>query len=174
MPLTPDDVVRQLVRERSQILAFIWSIVHDEHLAEDVFQDLFVIASRKADEIENSEHFQKWIRKAARFEALNAARKRQRNPMVFNTATLDLLDQVWYEESVDLTDQVEALRVCMDQLSPYARRVVTLRYAEGLSGQALADTLDRKVGTVYTALSRIHRVLGDCVRRRLGGALAKP
>ncbi len=170
MPLHPDTVVRQLVRERSQILAFIWSIVHDEHLAEDVFQELFVIASRKADEIEDVEHFRKWVRKAARFEALNTARKRQRSPMVFNTTTLDLLDEVWQEEARDTTDQVVALRSCIEQLTPYARRLVTLRYADGLSGQPLADALDRKVGTVYTALSRVHRVLGDCVKRRIGGA----
>jgi len=170
MALNSDTVVRQLVRERSQILAYIWSIVHDEHLAEDVFQDLFVIASRKAGEIEDVEHFQKWVRKAARFEALNAARKRQRSPMIFDAATLDLLDEVWEENALELPDRVEALRVCMEQLSPYARRLVTLRYAEGLTGQPLADALERKIGTVYTALSRVHRVLGDCVRRRLGGS----
>ena len=170
MPMTPDLVVRQLVRERSQILAYIWSIVHDEHLAEDVFQDLFMVASRKAGEIEDVEHFQKWIRKAARFEALNAARKRSRSPMVFDAATLDLLDQVWVEDAADATDRIDALRACMNQLSPSARRLVTLRYADGLSGQPLADALGRKVGTVYTALSRVHRVLGDCIRRKLGGS----
>ncbi|XAL99498.1 sigma-70 family RNA polymerase sigma factor [Phycisphaeraceae bacterium D3-23] len=169
MALSPDLIVRQLVSERSQVLAYIWSIVHDEHIAEDVFQDLFLIASRKADEIEDVEHFRKWIRKAARYQALNASRKKSRAPMVFDAATLDLLDQVWEDDQPESSERSEALRACLEQLSPYARRLVTLRYVDGLSGQSLADALDRKVGTVYTALSRVHRTLGDCIRLRLRG-----
>ena len=56
---------------------------------------------------------------------------------------------------------------CLEQLSPCAQNLVKLRYAEGVSGERLAEVVDRSLNTVYVALSRIHRSLGDCIKQRL-------
>lgn len=162
--------MRCLIARRGHLLGYIWSIVHDEHLAEDVFQDVFIVVCRKASEVQfnDDEHLFRWMRKIARFESLNAARKAKRSPLIFQTDILDLLDGEWSKAESLADDRAEALKTCIAKLSAYAERLIRLRYVEKLSGKALADRVDRKVSTVYTALSRIHSALRDCVNDRMG------
>ena len=170
MAYSSDDIVRFMISQRGQLLGYIWSIVHDEHLAEDVFQDVFIVVCRKSKEIEIADeaHLFRWIRKVARFESLNAARKSKRSPLVFQTEIHELHDVEWANADAYAEERAEALRICTSKLSAYAERLIRLRYVEKLSGKALAERVNRKVSTVYTALSRIHAALRECVNNRLG------
>jgi RNA polymerase sigma-70 factor (ECF subfamily) len=156
-----------LLRERVKLLAYIRAIVRDEHLAEDVYQEVAVLAIRKCDEIRDARHFLAWMRLTSRHRSLKMLRQR-RQPVLLDESLLDRLDEQWGEHdqnsSADLT---EALRQCLERLTPRARNLVRLRYAEGIRGAQLAAGLDRSLNTVYVSLSRIHRSLGECIRRRL-------
>jgi RNA polymerase sigma-70 factor (ECF subfamily) len=141
--------------------------VRDDHLAEDVFQDVAVLAVRKRDEIRDGRHFLAWMRLTSRHRALKVLRQR-RHQLLLDEALLDRLDEQWAEHDLASGgDLEEALRRCLERLSPHARHLVQLRYAEGVSGQQLAEVVDRSLNTVYVTLSRIHRSLGDCIRQRL-------
>jgi RNA polymerase sigma-70 factor (ECF subfamily) len=79
---------------------------------------------------------------------------------------LDQMEEIWAEHDPSPTaDLVEALRHCLERLSPNARELVKLRYQDGISGSRLAEVVNRQLNTVYVALSRIHRSLGDCIRQ---------
>jgi len=169
MPLDSEKVLRLLLEDRSKLLAFIRAIVRDEHVAEDVFQNVSIAAMKKCADIESADHFPGWVRQAARFEALHELRRRDVAPVMLDASLLDLLEGSWAEiEDYNAADRSEALQKCVKQLSPYARKLITLRYASGKSGQKLADALGRNINTVYVALSRTHRTLAECIRRRLG------
>lgn len=168
MPLAPNDLVQALVADRARVLAYILSIVRDEHVAEDVYQEVCTIAIQKQAEIHDAEHLGKWVRVTARHRALKAAEKSQRGPAILDDDMLDLLDGHWDSlAALESSDTLGALRGCMDELSPYAKELIRLRYAEGISGQELADRVDRKLNTVYVALTRTHRTLGDCIEKKL-------
>jgi RNA polymerase sigma-70 factor (ECF subfamily) len=159
-----------LLRERVKLLAYIRAIVRDNHLAEDVFQEVAVLAVRKRDEIRDRRHFLAWMRLAARHLALKVMR-RQHQYLFLDESLLDHLDGQWAEQDPSsASDLVDALRTCLESLSPYARNMVKLRYVDGISGLQLAEVVDRSPNTVYVTLSRIHRSLGDCIRQRLAGA----
>ena len=49
-----DRVIRTLVSERAKLLAYAWSILRDEHAAEDVYQEAMLLAVQKCDEIPNA------------------------------------------------------------------------------------------------------------------------
>ena len=89
---------------------------------------------------------------------------------------LDALEAEWDAAGSDAAgsdaaaEQVHDLRGCMQRLSARARRILHLRYSDGLSGLQLAETLTIGVASVYVALSRIHRALRDCMARRRGMA----
>lgn len=168
-PITPAEVVRRLLRQRVGLLSYIRSILVDEHLAEDVFQEVCVVAMQKHDELNSWEHFDAWVRKVARYEALSALRRSRKLSQLLDEALLDLLDDHWqrYKQEQVQGDRTRALKECIGGLTPYAQRLVRLRYEQGLSGQALADALKRKVQAVYVALTRAHKALAECVRRRL-------
>jgi RNA polymerase sigma-70 factor, ECF subfamily len=156
-----------LLRERVKLLAYITAIVRDDHLAEDVFQEVAVLAVRKRDEIRDDRHFLAWMRLTARHRALKVLRQRQ-HFLLLDEDLLDKLDEQWAErDASSASDLVDALAHCLEGLSPHARNLVRLRYADGISGMRLAEVVDRSLNTVYVTLSRIHRSLGDCIRQRL-------
>lgn len=168
MPLAPNDLVQALVADRARVLAYILSIVRDEHIAEDVYQEVCTIAIQKQAQINDAGHLGKWVRVTARHRALKAAEKSTRSPAILDDDMLDLLDSHWDSlAALESSDTLDALRRCMDELSPYAKELVLLRYVEGLSGQALADRVDRRLNTVQVALSRTHRALAECVKKKL-------
>jgi DNA-directed RNA polymerase specialized sigma24 family protein len=85
-----------LLRERVKLLAYIRAIVRDNHLAEDVFQEVAVLAVRKRDEIRDRRHFLAWMRLAARNLALKLMR-RQHQYLFLDESLLDHLDEQWAE-----------------------------------------------------------------------------
>ena len=68
-------------------------------------------------------------------------------------------------------DQIEALRICLEELTPRSQKIVRLRYGQGMKGAELAEVFQRPLNTIYVAVYRIHRALADCIRKRmaLGG-----
>jgi RNA polymerase sigma-70 factor (ECF subfamily) len=163
----PNSVVRLLIADRARLLGYVWAIVHDPHLADDVFQDVTVLAIERAAEIADEAHLKRWARKAARFKAFEGLRKRSPHLVPLDEDVMELLEAEWdVRDSTATAEQAEHLRACMDRLSPHARTVLKLRYAEGLSGARVAEALQIKVQSVYVALARVHRLLGDCIRQR--------
>jgi len=171
MPIQEETLVLLLLRERSRLLAYVRAIVRDEHLAEDVFQEAAALAVRERERIQDRAHFLLWMRKTARYRALNALRQRQR--LVFNDELLDQLEADWERtDAVPDAELADALHHCMGQLTPNNQHILKLRYGQGISGLRLAEALGRQLNAVYVALTRIHKALGECIRRRLESELA--
>jgi RNA polymerase sigma-70 factor (ECF subfamily) len=168
MALDEATVVRELWRQRIHLVAFIDVIVHDEHLAEDVFQEISVAALQKRSQINDAVHLKRWLLQAARFYGVAALRKSSRQRVIFNDQLLDRIEDAWSRQDTGpLSDQTAALKLCLERLSPYARRLIELRYGQGISGQELALALGRKVDTIYKALTRTHHTLAECIRAAL-------
>jgi RNA polymerase sigma-70 factor, ECF subfamily len=169
MGVSQDVLVRVLLVHRAKLIGYIASIMCDPHLAEDVFQNVAVIALRKAETIADAGCFPGWLFKTARFEALNAMRKQRKQPQPLDEEVLDLLDSAWQIETADTDNELalNALRDCCSRLTARSRRLVELRYAENVSGKGLAESLGQPVNTVYVALSRIHKALRECVARKM-------
>lgn len=171
MPVPQDQVVQLLLRHRGKLLGAIRAMVADEHLAEDIFQEVSVAAVNKCDEIYDVEHFGPWVRSAARLQSLMALRNRNRLPRALSGEILELLECHWaeldYQPDVEIT---QALNQCLDRLSPYARKLIEARYVQGKKGNNLAIALKRSMNTVYVALSRVHGALRECMKQRLAAA----
>src|SRR5437773_1082679 len=61
----------------------------------------------------------------------------------------------------------EALAGCIEKLTPQDRDLLTRRFTQGASVQAIAAQFGRSADTVYKSLARIRRALFECVTRRL-------
>jgi RNA polymerase sigma-70 factor, ECF subfamily len=156
-----------LLSHRAMLLGYIASIVRDPDLAEDVFQNVALVVLDKADAVARDEEFPAWARRVARLESLAALRKRRRAPELLDQSVLELLEDEWSAGDAGPVAARKALRECVEKLSPYARELIRLRYVDGLSGQAVAERLNRSANTVYVALSRTYRHLAGCVESRL-------
>ena len=167
MSIDQATAVKGLMKDRARLIAYIYAIVRDWHLAEDLFQDVSALAIEKHDRIVDSDHLLLWARKAARNKSLEALRKRKYTPLTLADDVIELLDGAWLE--IDRTDsdlEVDYLRICLQKLSPRAQRVVNLKYVEGLSGVQIAELVGSKVHSVYVSLTRAHRNLEACIQKR--------
>ncbi len=166
-----DIIVGTILRQRNEILAYINAFLNDSHLAEDCLQEVSSAALEHRDSFEDESHIIRWTLRVARNKAIDLARKRQRQPKTLPDDVLDLIEEQWAAELAEHGEEpakdLEYLEQCVETLSPNARKLVELRYFEGLSSAHVAQTVEKKVETVYQALARAHVALRECVERKL-------
>jgi RNA polymerase sigma-70 factor, ECF subfamily len=163
-----EQLVRVLMAERNKLLAYVWSIMGDFNLGEDVVQEVAILAMSKAHEVTDETRLRVWLRRAARYKALEALREKGRTPSPLSEEVLEKLEQHWepYDE-VPESIVARLLRLCFRDLTDNQRRLLALRYAKGLSSGEIAARLEMKVETVYRAITRAHRNLADCVQGKM-------
>jgi RNA polymerase sigma-70 factor (ECF subfamily) len=81
-------------------------------------------------------------------------------------AMLATLAAEWPEQA-ESDPMQEALRRCLEPITPNNRELLRLRYFERRPCHEVAAIMGKKIETVYQALTRIHRALGDCVKHRM-------
>src|SRR6187200_2651152 len=151
--MKPDVLVRVLIRDRAKLLGYIWAILRDHHLADDVFQDVTVLAIERAADFNDEGHLLLWSRKTARFKALEVLRSKPYRTMSLSEEVLDMLAQNWERaDAMNTQDEAEHLKACVEQLTPRSKEILHLRYTEGLTGVQVAEAINVQVGSVYVAL----------------------
>ncbi len=163
-----EPLVRILLHQRAKLTGYIWSLVRDVHVTDDVFQDVCVKAIAKRTEIRDADHLLAWSRKVARDLCVDSMRRSARRPAMLDASVLDMIENDWAaEDAANTSDTTEALRLCLDELTDNNKRIVQLRYVQGMRGVDVAKQLNRKTDTVYKSLARIHSTLSTCIERRL-------
>lgn len=159
--------VSLLIRHQPDLRAFVGSAVWDRHLCEDLAQEVALVLWRKFDTFDESRSFGAW----ARGVAVNLIRQRladrSRGGLALTDEALEVLSRVYEETPAFGPEKQDALRACLGQLAPEARRIVSLRYEESLSLEAMAQTLNKSFEAVHMLLSRIRAKLLECMKHRL-------
>ncbi len=151
------------------IRSHILSIVPDFTLAEDILQETFLVVSRKAGTFELGSSFPAWVKTIARFKSLEVLR-RERNPrIVLSETALDALDAEPhpYAGLTEIDDRIEALKSCINELAPQARRSIEYRYRGDHDPPQIASLMGCTVNSINVTLSRARNFLRECVRRKM-------
>lgn len=161
---TDEDVARRLLQHRKALFAYIFAIVRDPHLAEDVFQESSLVILKHPGPIRD---FWALAREIARRQALSGLRAARRPGLCLSPEALDALDRGFDAVAPEAQARQEALRLCIRKLPDLWRRIVESRYWEGLSVARMSERLVRSANTLSVTLNRIRSRLADCVRQRL-------
>lgn len=164
--LAAENIAATLLAERLPLTAFIAGVTRDFHLAEDVFQEVCVKAVARAAEFETTGHVLNWARLAGRNRAIDVLRARDGKYVGLSDEMLALLAEEWPGKS-SADAQQQALDHCIERVTPNNRELLRLRYFERRACDEVAAMMGRKIETIYQALARLHKTLGDCVRARL-------
>lgn len=163
--LTERELVTHLIRERSMILGYAQSIVGNHQAAEDIYQEVAVVALRKRNEISELGNPGAWFRKIARFLAMNVIRKSK--PSHLAPEVVEMMDAVWSQNSNNLSDKLDGLRSCLSKLPPKLKEVIEMRYHGEMKSQVVAEELGLSLSTVYIYVSKAHGLLRTCVDQYL-------
>jgi RNA polymerase sigma-70 factor (ECF subfamily) len=163
-----EEVMRLALEHRSSIWGFLMGLAKNPQQAEDLFQSTYLVICEKWTQFQPGTNFVAWARQIARYEFL-ASVDPQRRPFV--TAEMDVLESA-LAASADRgsdreADRREALRECLRQMPARGQRALTLRYGKGLGGDGVAQRMNLSLNALYTLLSRVRRLLLDCMNRRL-------
>ncbi len=170
------DFVKRLMEHRSRLHAFVYALVRDPHLAEDVLQEVAAVLFGKFATFVPGSDFGAWAREVAYREILSVRRSEWRARRHLDPA---LAREIWSaferrREGVEPAARREALRRCLGGLADGVRRVLDWRYAAGLSSAEIAARLRRTTQAVDAMVYRTKRALADCVRRRMAGEAGTP
>ncbi|HQW28606.1 MAG: sigma-70 family RNA polymerase sigma factor [Verrucomicrobiales bacterium] len=164
--LPPEDIAAALLAQRLPLTAYLASVTRDFHLAEDVFQEVSVKAVGRAAEFESPAHVIHWARVAGRNRAIDILRSRDGRYVGLSETMLATLAAEWPEKA-DAEPLHDALAHCLKTITANNRELLRLRYFERRPCDEVAALTGRKIETVYQALTRLHKSLGDCMRARL-------
>jgi RNA polymerase sigma-70 factor, ECF subfamily len=166
-----------LARYQDRLMAFIYSVVRDYHLAEDIFQETFLRVYREARGFRSGASFKTWLYTIAVNRCRDALRKSKRRPEVsldFELASGEtdrprrLVDLIAGREPGPRDQaggrEMEAiLEGELSGLSEEHRQVIVLSRLNGLKYREIAEVLGIPSGTVR---SRLHYAL-EHLRRGL-------
>lgn len=165
-------VLQELARERRTIQATIRALISDYHSAEDVLQEVFVVALREHARFEAGTNFKAWVREIARRTAWAQLRRSGRSAGALDSGTLDsitaaaeLSPQAWESER-------EALQACVEGLPRESRDLLRRRYAEEEPLSGIAKALGSTLDGIKSALKRLRQQLAACVAGRLKGEVS--
>jgi len=160
------EFVRLLTHHSSRIFGFVLALCVNRSDAEDVFQNTSVVLWEKFDAYEPGTNFLAWACRIAYFEVLYDRRKSSRVKTLSDAAWQALAaDALTVAEQKE--DYQEALAACLDKLAAADREMLEQKYFSQRSVAEIAERCSRSVHSVYRALSRIHDVLLECMRRAM-------
>ena len=159
-----DSINVLLNRHRKRILDYIYMMVKNRDVADDIFQETLIKVVRFVQEGRYTENgkFLSWVLRIAHNQVIDYFRqKKQRNNVSEGNAGYDILNnQKFSDHTVEeklITNQIETdVRKLIDFLPPEQKEVVLMRYYMGLSFKEIADQTDVSINT---ALGRMRYAL---------------
>ena len=141
-------------------------VLHDEHLAADAFQSVFLVLARKARDVRVGDSLGRWLygvsvpSRLARRRAL-AVRGRERNiEGIDRAAEACPSDACERAELCDLVDEEIA------RLPSGYRSIIVYCYLEGMTQEQAAERMRCPIGTVESRLHRARQRLRSRLSRR--------
>ncbi|MDA7893412.1 sigma-70 family RNA polymerase sigma factor [bacterium] len=167
------DAYEAVVRQyQGMLLGYAAHRLPDINAAQEVVQLTFIRAFDQLDEFEVEREFGVWLCVICKHFILTELERQRRESRNLEKYTHSLRFRIG-EAMADVqdsgrSDNLSALRQCMQNLQTQAASVVRLRYEERQSCQSIAESLGRTVTWVTSTLSRSRKVLRLCIESRLG------
>ncbi len=150
------------------MFGYIYALLRNFNDAEDVFQQTCMVLWGKFDQFAEGTNFAQWACSIAQYEVLNFIRKRQRSRLYFTEEfQREVADMQAEMDADEVAARSQALASCVESLGEKDQKLVNACYGDNRSFKETAAELGRSAQQVYDALSRIRRVLLDCVRGKL-------
>jgi RNA polymerase sigma-70 factor, ECF subfamily len=169
----PDETLVQLARTGdspafaqlvNRHFGTVWAIVHSRvtqrESAEDIGQEVFILALLHLQSLSDPRRFGAWISRIARHRALDAIRQGARSRIVSMVPLDRMLEVQANTESHDVERAMEkgeaaaAVRNAIQALPEAQREIVLLHFSEGLTKKEIADRLDVHPATVGRQLTQ--------------------
>lgn len=144
-----------LLRHKLRLYNYIYQIVRDEDLADDIFQETFikVITTVKQGRYNDMGKFAAWVTRIARNLAIDSFRAEKSEGSISTDDTnVDVLNRREFAERNIEDDMIELqteadIRALVDKLPDNQKEVLTLRFYNDLSFKEIAQLTNVSINT---------------------------
>ena len=154
---------------QGRLRAYIAGIGVPGHAVDDLAQETYLVLYRNPERLPSDVEPIRWLKGIALRLSLNYLRSSKRLANREAAAAVQHLAQAAKRAEGKVSAMQDRLDHCLALLSRDHRRLVELRYSEGLSTQEIAEELNANDGAIRIALMRVRNALRDCMLATQGG-----
>jgi RNA polymerase sigma-70 factor, ECF subfamily len=158
---SPDDFARLVDQYQRLLFKYVYSIVHDFHLAQDLSQEIFLKIYSSLAHYNVKYPFSTWLLRVAHNYSIDHLRKRQIKVVSLEQKLGDsrIADSLAAAQpppsrTYELNDDREQIKRSIFSLDPDYRSVIFLRYLEGVKLEDISYILGLPLGTVKSRINR--------------------
>ena len=161
-------------RYQRPVFSFIFRMVRDRELAEDLAQDTFVRAFDNLDKYDPAYKFSSWLFKVGHNLTVDHIRRRELDTVSIHGAPDAVTSDQQEATSVTLESEFErpdellearelgaSIEEAIERLRPEYRTAILLRHVEGYSYDEISEVMEIPLGTVKTYIHRARAELQD-------------
>mgnify|MGYP003291188251 FL=1 len=155
------DAFGELVEKyRDNVYRLAYRMCGNAYDADEAAQEAFVAAWRALPNFRGDAKFSTWLYRLTTNAAIDVMRREKRHQTVGDGEMVDLADDADSpQETVERTEQQEAVQKALAALSEEYREVLLLRYMEDLDYAEIAEVLQLPSGTVKSRINRAKAAL---------------
>ncbi len=138
---------------QAPLFRYIYRLVGEHALAEDILQEVFIIIYRKLSWLENPKLFRAWVYRIASRAAFKHLKKEARwTEQIRDEKVLETLPAASAEETFapEIINEIPKL---ISEVSPASRAVLILHYLDEMPLSEVAEILDISLGTTKSRLA---------------------
>jgi RNA polymerase sigma-70 factor, ECF subfamily len=156
-----------LTSHQRDLFAYIDMLMAGDTAVPDVLQDTnLALWSRLAD-FDFDRPFLPWAFGFAYQRVLAWRKTRSRSRLVFSDEILELISEVYLQDTTTADVRLAALRTCLEKLDADDARLVQERYVDRAAVKSLASRFGQTANQISVRLFRIRHALGRCVEAAL-------
>lgn len=159
--------VQLLSQHQRHLHSFILSLVPTFADADDVMQDTSIALWEKRTVYDSGRDFFSWACGIAHIQVLRHRRKCATDRLWFNDEVLALLASQMLEDTELFELRREALNKCIDRLDGSDRRIVELRFQDGMNMERMSQLVGSSARSIQRTMARVRRALLRCVSATL-------
>ncbi len=160
-------LVALLTQHQRQIFSYIYTLVPNRYDAEDLLQETNLLVCEKFGEFQPGTDFVAWACQIAYWRIRYARQKFARSKIVFQQEIVDALAQTAAAMHEEVDERHRALSECLKKLHTRDRELVLTRYEPGSGVEEAARRSGRSLVAAYKALTRLRKLLLDCVSHQV-------
>ncbi len=171
-----DDFSQMVLQEQSSLRAWISIFGIPNHYIDDIAQEVFLLAYRKWEKLEDRDDLGRWLRGVAKHIILNEKRKYVRRKHILNENITDILlhsTSFFDNEECALCDPdiVEKLQDCIGDLSDENQNLLHKKYSCDENSISLSKFVNKTPAAVRKILYKLRKVLYNCLEKNTGDFL---
>ncbi|MVO98008.1 MULTISPECIES: RNA polymerase sigma factor [Paenibacillus] len=169
-----DNALQEKIYKEFHVMVYpsIYFILQDHNLVEDIIQESFLRAIRKAPQLKETDKYESWLKKLTRNVTLNYLQKHKRNRNELDSEiTLTVRESAPayetgatpLEKEVELKLMQEAIIHYVNQLTPAYRQILAMKWLQNMSYKEMAEEMNVTEGVIRQRLYRAR----EAIRQKL-------